>query len=192
MKYQPKDRYFHKAKSEGFAARSVYKLEEMDQRFKLFKAGQVVLDLGCFPGSWTQYTARRVGLKGHVLGVDLKKVDLKLPQATFLVENAFEADPKLWPYSEFDVIISDMAPATTGIRSVDQARSEDLCHRVLELAKQSLKFHGHLVMKLFEGQGGELFVKDLKPLFQKVERFKPKAVRPGSIETYIIGLRSLR
>src|ERR1700677_3877898 len=128
MTYNPKDRFFKKAKEEGYAARSVYKLQELDQKFKLLRAEQTILDLGAAPGSWSQYASQKIGEKGRILGVDLTEVKVSLGNAVFIqadlrdlkldqvfAENGFQ--------SQFDVVMSDMAPNTTGIKSVDQDRS---------------------------------------------------------------------
>ena len=115
MAYNPKDYYFHKAKSENYAARSAFKLEEMDQRFKILKPGQQVLDLGAAPGSWSQYASRKVGARGKVLGIDLQKITLKMPNAVFI-----QADLRDMQLADvmrehgfdlpFDIVMSDMAP----------------------------------------------------------------------------------
>ncbi|UCF01217.1 MAG: RlmE family RNA methyltransferase, partial [Deltaproteobacteria bacterium] len=120
-KWQPQDHYFHRAKKEGFIARSVYKLEEVDRRVRLLKPGQRVLDLGCHPGSWLQYCARVVGKRGLVVGVDTRKISVELPPHVKCIQaDVFELSPAdLHHFSkEFDVVLSDLAPATTGIRSV--------------------------------------------------------------------------
>ncbi|HWU42509.1 MAG TPA: RlmE family RNA methyltransferase, partial [Bdellovibrio sp.] len=121
MTYNPRDRFFRKAKEEGFAARSVFKLEEIDKKYKIFKPGQIVLDLGASPGSWSQFSSQRVGPAGRVLGVDLSPVTVKLNNAVFIqadlrdlnLEEIFKEHGFQPP---FDLVLSDMAPKTTGIR----------------------------------------------------------------------------
>jgi 23S rRNA (uridine2552-2'-O)-methyltransferase len=139
--WQPQDHYFRRAKKEGFIARSVYKLEEVDRRVRLFKPGQRVLDLGCHPGSWLQYCARAVGKRGLVVGVDTRTISIELPpHVHFIQADVFELLPTdLYQISEeFDVVLSDLAPATTGIRSVDSSRSFTLFQRALTLADDVL------------------------------------------------------
>jgi 23S rRNA (uridine2552-2'-O)-methyltransferase len=139
MSYNPKDHYFKKAKEQNFAARSVFKLEEIDQKFKILRPKQIVLDLGASPGSWSQYCSQKIGPDGRILGVDLKTVSVKLKNAVFIqadlrdlnIEQAFVQHGFSPP---FDLVISDMAPNTTGIRMTDQARSFDLCCLALDLA----------------------------------------------------------
>lgn len=193
MAYNPKDFYFRKAKEENFAARSVFKLEEMDKKFKLFRPGNVVLDLGCAPGSWSQYVAKKVGNSGKVLGVDLAKVHLSIPNAVFLQGDAFSeevmsqfmADQQI---SEFNLVISDMAPKTCGIRVTDQERSLQLCKRALDVADLRLKKGGHFIVKIFQGADTPEFTKSLKEKFTRVEIARPKSVRQQSFEIYILGL----
>ena len=131
-----KDHYFYKAKSDGYVARSIYKLEEIDKKHKLICDGNLVIDFGCSPGSWLQYTCRKVGKKGFVLGVDIKPVNISLPKnAKFLKLDIFEANMINLEMNgnTVDVILSDMAPKTTGIRSVDSQRSLDLNQCVLKI-----------------------------------------------------------
>ncbi|HEY1079742.1 MAG TPA: RlmE family RNA methyltransferase, partial [Bdellovibrio sp.] len=154
MTYNPRDHYFRKAKQENFAARSVFKLEEIDQKFKIFKPNQIVLDLGASPGSWSQYASKKVGDKGRVLGVDLSPVNVKMNNAVFIqadlrdlnLEEIFKEHGFVPP---FDIVMSDMAPKTTGIRGTDQARSMELCELALDVARRFLKKEGHFVCKLF-------------------------------------------
>ncbi len=192
MSYKIQDHYFKKAKEQGFKARSVFKLEEIDQKFRLLKPGMQVLDLGAAPGSWSQYTSQKIGTNGRLLGLDLTAVDLKLPNARFVQEDilkcnveellkSFEMPEKL------DAVLSDMAPNTTGIRSVDQARSFELCEMALFVGRKHLRTGGSFVCKFF--QSGELqkFRIELKKSFGKVEIFKPKGTRTRSFEIFLIG-----
>lgn len=189
MTYQPKDRFFHKAKQDGFVARSAYKLQDLQKRFRILNSGDRVLDLGCSPGSWSQVALKLIGPKGTLFGIDLKPVTIQKPaNATFLVGDILKTDAAVFG-EPFDCIISDMAPNTTGIRMRDQAQSEELCRMVLQITQTHLKPGGHMVMKLFEGPDAQALVNDTKKLFQKVERFKPEAVRKGSFETYVLGLK---
>ncbi len=191
--YNPKDRFYHKAKEENFAARSVYKLQEIDQRFKIFKPGQVVLDLGCSPGSWSQYASQKIGERGRILGVDLKPVTVSLPNATFIeadlrdlnLEEVFKSHGFAPP---FDLVISDMAPNTTGIKSADQARSFELCELAVHIAQKFLKPGGHFVTKFFHSNDFIELRKQVQATFKKVEFIKPESTRSISKEIFFVGL----
>jgi 23S rRNA (uridine2552-2'-O)-methyltransferase len=191
--YDRKDSYYKKAKTEGFAARAVYKLEELDLEFKLLKPGDHVLDLGCAPGSWLQYAERKVGMKGRVVGIDLLPLRLSFPpHVTVLQGDAFKTPPEELQAQgggeprPFDVVLSDMAPNTTGIKSVDQDRSLALCERALEVARTTLRPGGKLALKIFEGGEMQAFVASCKTLFDEVKIKRPKGTRAGSKETYVI------
>lgn len=193
MAYNPQDRFFKKAKKENFAARSVFKLEEIDQKLKLFKPGQAVLDLGSSPGSWSQYASKKIGTKGRILGVDLKPATAKVPQAVFI-----EADLRSLDLKEiflmhgfdplFDLVLSDMAPNTTGIRMTDQARSFELCELALNVAGQFLKPRGHFVCKLFHSDEFQTMKKLILARFERFEAIKPESTRKISKEIFLIGL----
>jgi 23S rRNA (uridine2552-2'-O)-methyltransferase len=193
MAYNPKDHYFKKAKEQNFAARSVFKLEEIDQRFRVLKPGQVVLDLGASPGSWSQYASQKIGASGRVLGVDLSPVTVKLPNAVFIqadlrdlqLEQVFQEHGFTPP---FDLVLSDMAPKTTGIRITDQARSMELCELALDIARRFLKPGGHFVCKLFHSDDFTKLRDDIKKSFVKFEAVKPDSTRRISKEIFLVGL----
>lgn len=191
MAFNRKDRFFHKAKEDGYKARSIYKLEEIQKKYKVIAKGNFVVDLGASPGSWSQLAIQLVGKNGRVVGLDLKPIDIKAPNAQFYQMDIFQLDPHIFENQPVDVMISDMAPNTTGVRSVDQARSEELCIEVLKVSDQFLKTGGHLIMKLFEGGDAEEVAKEVKSRFKVFKRFKPEAVRKGSFETYLIGLNKI-
>ena len=175
---QYQDKYFKRAKKENYAARSVYKLKEMDKRFQIFRKGQTVLDLGAAPGSWTQFAGERVGKQGHVLGVDIQETKHSFPDnITFLQADVFSDSPELLeaikPLAPFDVIISDMAPKTTGIKFADQAHSLELCERAFEVATKYLKEGGNFAVKIFEGGEINDFRNLIRPHFGKIKNFKP-------------------
>jgi 23S rRNA (uridine2552-2'-O)-methyltransferase len=146
------------------------------------------LDLGASPGSWSQYACKIVGEKGRVVGLDLKPVEFSAPNAAFYQMDIFNFDPGILEGRIINCLLSDMAPNTTGVRSVDQARSAGLCEELLKVAQTHLSPRGHLVMKLFEGPEVEKIAKELSRQFDQSKRLKPEAVRKGSFETYFIGL----
>lgn len=193
MSYNPRDHYFRKAKQENFAARSVFKLEEIDKKFKLFKPGQIVLDLGASPGSWSQYASKAVGEKGRVLGVDLSPVTVKLKNAVFIqadlrdlnLEEIFKEHGFEPP---FNLVLSDMAPKTTGIRMTDQARSMELCELALDVARRFLKKDGHFVCKLFHSDDFTKLRDEIKKSFNRFEAVRPDSVRKISKEIFLVGI----
>ncbi|MCE3009273.1 MAG: RlmE family RNA methyltransferase [Proteobacteria bacterium] len=194
MAYNPKDHYFKKAKEQNFAARSVFKLEEIDQKLKLIKPGNRILDLGASPGSWSQYCSQKVGPSGQILGVDLSPVTVKLPNAQFIQADLRDLNleqvfiEKGFP-PPFDLVISDMAPKTTGIRVTDQARSFELCELALETARKFCKPHGHFICKLFHSDDFQKLKKDILGSFEKFEAIKPDSTRKISKEIFLIGIK---
>jgi 23S rRNA (uridine2552-2'-O)-methyltransferase len=197
-RYDRHDAYFRKAKEGGWLARSVFKLEEIDQSFKIFRRGNVVLDLGCAPGSWLQYAERRIQQeKGHLVGIDLLPVKLSFgPHVRIIEGDIYEVTlDELRPEHSssegppFDVLLSDMAPNTTGIRSVDQARSMSLAERALELTQDLLKPGGRFVVKVFEGGDFHAYVKSMREVFEDVKIRRPRSTRKTSMETYVVGMR---
>ena len=183
------DHFSRRAKREGFAARSVYKLEEIDKKHRLFRRGLRVLDLGCAPGSWLKYAADRVGPKGSVVGIDRKAVDLKAPHITTLVGDIFETDPSALQApagAPFDLVISDMAPDTCGDRFTDHVRSVELCRHALSVARATSRPGADFVCKVFEGADLPDFVKELQREFGRVKRQKPKSTRASSVELFLV------
>lgn len=193
MNYNPKDHYFKKAKKENFAARSVFKLEEIDQKFKILRSGLTVLDLGASPGSWSQYCSQKVGDRGRILGVDLSPVKVALKNAVFIqadlrdleLEKIFAEHGFVPP---FDLVISDMAPKTTGIRFADQARSNELCELALDIARRFLNPQGHFVCKLFHSDEFTKLRDEIKKSFERFEAVKPDSTRKISKEIFLVGL----
>ena len=190
-KYQ--DYYFKRAKQENYPARSVYKLKEMEKSFRLFRPGQNVLELGASPGSWTLFAAERVGAKGRVLAVDLNPANTSFPpQVTFLEEDVFNRSEMfqalLDEQAPFDVVMSDMAPKTSGIKFKDQALSLELVEEALALARTCLIKGGSFIVKIFEGPDVHAYTMGLRSLFDKVKTFKPKSSRAESKEIFILGL----
>ena len=154
----------------------------------LFKKGQRVLDLGASPGSWTLYAAERVGPSGRVLGIDLNEARVALPpQAEILTLDAFQVDSGTLG-GPFDLVISDMAPKTSGQRHADQYRSYELVMRALELTKTVLKPGGTFVAKIFQGAEFEDARNAVREVFDKVRIIRPKATRDESYEVFLVGL----
>jgi len=188
---RPQDHWGHKAKREGFAARSVFKLEEIDRRCRLLRPGMRVLDLGAYPGSWTTYAAQKVGERGRVLGVDRTEFRGALPPwASIVLGDALTLDlvTQEGPGS-FDVVLSDMAPNTTGHRFTDQARSHELFMRALAVAIGVLSPGGAFVGKLFLGPDFEAARAAVRGSFEEARIIKPPASRAESYETFVVGLR---
>ena len=186
-----KDHYFHKAKRDGYVARSAYKLEEIDKKHRILRNGNLVLDLGCSPGSWLQYASRKVGEKGQVLGVDLQTVQLSLPQNVKVIQaDIFEMTVNDLEMNGgmVDVILSDMAPKTTGIRDTDAQRSYALNQQVLELSGDLLRPQGTLLVKAFQGAPLEQLRREFSSIFAQVKLCKPKSSRSESVEIFLLGL----
>lgn len=186
-----KDYFYYKAKKENYPARSVYKLEEIDKSYHIFKKGFKVLDLGCSPGGWTKYCSEKVGGDGKVVGVDKQELKLHgLENVVFLEEDIFKLDIEKIKQSSpnFDVVLSDMAPSTTGIREVDQARSLELAKQAFSIAQKLLKPKGHFVCKIFQGQDVKAFLKEVELHFETVKIVKPESSRKESFEVFITAL----
>ncbi len=186
------DHYTRRARSEKWLARSVYKLEEIDKKYKLIRQGHRVLDLGCCPGSWSQYCLKKVGSQGDVAGIDLEGLaPLSVPHFRFIQGDILELDPE-WLAEEIgprDLVISDMAPRTTGIKVADASRSLELGNRALAIALILLKKEGHFLCKVFQGEDQETFAKEVGCCFDQMRLIRPSAVRKKSKEIYLLGLR---
>ena len=185
------DHYSRRAKKEHFPARSVYKLQEIQHKYHLIKKGNKVLDMGCFPGSWLLYAAELTGDKGKVIGIDKKPVSIKLPSYVEIYsldilsmdEESLQAMGK-----NFNVILSDMAPATTGKKNVDAVRSFQLCQAALNIAKNLLVTGGAFVCKIFQGEEFKSFTYLVKENFKSCKIYKPQSSRKASMEIYVIGI----
>ena len=184
-----RDRFHQKAKKHGFLARAVFKLEELDQQFKLFRPGQRVLDLGCAPGSWLQYARGKVGDKGVLVGLDRGPLRGQVAGARIVVGDVMSIDVAelVGDLGGFDVVLSDMAPDTSGIRHLDQARSEALFERALEIAIQVLAPGGNFVGKLFQGPDFKKLIDAVRARFELGKTAKPASSRQISIEQYVVG-----
>jgi 23S rRNA (uridine2552-2'-O)-methyltransferase len=191
MAYNPKDYFFKKAKAENYVARSVFKIQEIDERFHLFKPSYKVLDLGAAPGSWSQYACQKIGAQGKVLGIDIQPIKLSIANAVFItadmralnLEEVMAANGVVPP---FDVVLSDMAPKTIGVRITDQMRSLELCELALQTAEKFLRPRGSFVCKLFHSDEFEGFRDQLRARFGRVEVLRPKSTRKESKEIFFI------
>ena len=183
------DHLTEKAKSQGYPARSIYKLEEIQNKFKVIRKGDTVLDLGCAPGSWMLYAAKQVSDQGRVFGIDLKAVEIKLPEnITAIQDNILKLENPdfISDVDGFNTVMSDMAPATTGRKDVDALRSFELCRMALDVALKNLRTNGNFICKIFQGNEFKAFEKEVKTAFRECKIFKPESCRKQSKEIYII------
>ncbi len=189
------DYYSKKAKKDKYPARSVYKLEEVQNKYQLLKRGDSVLDLGCYPGSWSLYASQIVGKKGIVVGVDLQQADKpSRPDSAdihWICEDITSPEMivqvrKIRP--AFKVLISDLAPKTTGNRWADHQHSINLVRTTLSLAETLLLNKGHYLCKVFQGSDFPDFVAEVKDKFQMVKVIKPKSSRTESREVFVLGM----
>lgn len=185
------DHYSRRAKQEGYQARSVYKLQELQQRFRLVHPGNRVLDLGAAPGSWSRYLLRVVGPGGSVVSGDIGAIDLppddrlEILRVDILSEEFPDQTARRGP---FDVVVSDAAPATTGGRLLDTTRSAALVESIIESLPSSLRPGGNLAVKVFQGGEERALLRTLQTEFASARAFKPRACRSESFETYLIGI----
>jgi len=191
MPYQPNDHYAKKAKEENFAARSVYKLQEIDEKYQVLKGAKQVMDLGASPGSWSQYVSKKLGKNVKIFSIDLNPLAQNIPNVTFVITDILKTDMVALVQNHgfdphFDVVISDMAPKTTGIRITDQARSYELCLMALDVAKKCLKPDGNFVCKLFDSEDFINLKNELQKCFKKVNVLRPKSTRKESKELFFI------
>lgn len=184
-----RDHFHQQAKRDGFLARAVYKLEEIDAKFDLFKPGGRVLDLGCAPGSWLQYARSKVGERGVLVGLDRGPLQKPPPGARIEIGDVMTIDVAVLrgELPAFDVVLSDMAPDTSGIRNLDQARSEALFERALEIAVAVLAPGGNFVGKLFQGPEFKKLGDAVRARFAVGKTAKPASSRQISIEQYVVG-----
>ena len=184
------DPFVKKAKAEGFRSRAIYKLEELDQREKLLRPGQVCLDLGAAPGAWSQYASRRVGRKGRVVATDILAMDpivgVEFIQGDFREDAVVAALLALVPERGVDLLLSDMAPNLSGIDAVDQPRSMYLAELALDMSDKVLKPGGTALIKVFQGSGFTELLAATRRRFAKVRMLKPEASRARSPELYLL------
>jgi len=189
--YERKDAFYHKAKREGYRARSAYKLLELNKEFRFLKPGNRVIDLGSWPGGWVQVAAEAVGKDGRVLGIDLVALSpLPVTQVTLLQGDA--TDPMqqqkmlMLLGGQADVLLSDMAPKLSGIKEVDDARAMDLCRAALACTSSLLRPRGTLLLKVFMGQEHRQLLAELRAAFTTVRTTRPEATRKSSAEMYVL------
>lgn len=189
--YKRPDHFTKAAKARGFPARSVFKLEEIDRRVGLLKPGQRVLDLGCAPGSWSLYASTRIGERGRLLAVDLQPVAQALPRnATFVQGDATTLSRGVLAASApYDVVLSDMAPNTTGNRSQDQARSFGLFSFAVDMAEALGGVGSSFVGKIFMGPDWESARARVREIFAEVRVIRPEGVRSSSFEIFVVGAK---
>ena len=190
------DEYVKLSQKEGYRSRAIYKLKEIQQKDKLIRLNMQVVDLGAAPGGWSQYATELVGDNGRVVASDILPID-PLPFVEFIqgdfteesvlneILDVLNKDEKKY---KADVVISDMAPNITGVEAIDQPKSIYLCELSLDMARQILKPGGSFVVKVFQGDGSDAFLKDLRSSFKQVKIRKPAASRPRSREVYMVGL----
>ncbi|NUP12336.1 MAG: RlmE family RNA methyltransferase [Polyangiaceae bacterium] len=189
--YKKPDQYTKAAKSAGFPARSVFKLEEIDKRCRLLRQGQRVLDLGAAPGSWSLYAIQKIGPHGHLVAIDLDPLTVSLgPNATALQGDAFDVANDVYvDNGPFDVVLSDMAPRTSGMREADQARSYELVLRALDIARVHGSPGSSFVAKIFMGPDFDKARAAIRETYAEVRTIRPETVRKNSIEVFLVGLK---
>ena len=189
------DPFRTRARAEGYVARAVYKLKEIDAKYRLFREGQRVLDLGCSPGSWLQYIASRVGPRGLVLGVDAAPLAIPAAPPLYFIQGEVESldlETLAAVSPVFDVVVSDLAPKTTGVRDVDHQRSLELTRLSLELARRFLRSGGHFLTKIFTGPDLPGLAATMQQEFRTFRQVKPAGSRAASRELYLLGLNRLK
>jgi len=193
LKEHFRDPYVQRAQSGGWRSRAVFKLEEIDQREKLLKPGALCLDLGAAPGAWSQYARGRVGPRGRVVASDILPMEpldgVEFVQGDFREDEVFGRVLSLLPESQVDVLLSDMAPAMSGVDVTDQARSMHLAEIALDMARRVLKPGGDALIKVFQGSGFEDLVKGARHEFGRVKVVKPQASRARSPEMYLLAMK---
>lgn len=185
-----KDEFVQRSHKDGYRSRAVYKLQEIQERDRLIRPGQVVVDLGAAPGGWSQYAMDLVGSNGRVVALDILPMDpldgVCFIQGDFREEAVLAQLQVVLEGSGVDLVISDMAPNVTGMAAVDQPRSMYLCELALDFARECLKPGGAMIVKVFQGEGFEQYMRDLRAGFSKVVSRKPKASRSNSREVYLV------
>jgi 23S rRNA (uridine2552-2'-O)-methyltransferase len=187
---QERDPFVQQARKDGWRSRAVYKLEQIDQKERLLKPGMVCVDLGSSPGSWSQYISEKLRGKVRIVAVDLLPMDslpgVEFIQGDFRDDEIFQQLLQAVGKDGADLVISDIAPNITGTKAVDQPRSMYLVELAHDMARRVLKRRGSFVCKVFQGEGFDEFVRDVRNSFERVRVIKPKASRAGSREVYLV------
>jgi len=190
LRRQRRDPYVARSRDEGYRSRAAYKLQQLDAREKLLRPGMVVVDLGAAPGGFSQYAAQRVGAKGRVVAMDLLPMDpiggVDILQGDFTTEATLETLQGMLGDHTVDLVISDMAPNISGVKDIDQPRIMYLAELALEMARSILKPEATFLVKLFQGEGFEVFQAELRDSFDNIKVRKPKASRARSSEIYLV------
>ena len=190
---QRRDTYVKQSKIDGYRARSAYKLKEIDERFRIFKGGMTVIDIGAAPGSWSQYVSKVVK-NGKLISIDLKEIDLI--EKTIQIKGDFtqtevQKEIKSHIKNKVDAVISDMAVNTTGIKNIDSIQTGELCKDAMFFSKEIISRDGYFISKIFMGGTFNEIVAEGKKIFKEVKVFKPKSSRKDSKESFIV-CRKLR
>ncbi|WP_026878316.1 23S rRNA (uridine(2552)-2'-O)-methyltransferase RlmE [Ignatzschineria larvae DSM 13226] len=190
LKEHMDDEFVIRSKKEGWRSRAIYKLQEIDEKDRLFKPGMTVVDLGAAPGSWSQYAMHKVGHNGKVVGLDLLPIDplagVDFIQGDFREDEVLEELLTILDGRKVDVVLSDMAPNMSGIKGVDQPKTMYLLELALDFIQGNLKPGGDYLLKVFQGEGFQEYYKALQHNFTKVVTRKPKASRARSAEIYLL------
>lgn len=193
--YEKADFWSKKAFSEGYPARSVYKLQEIDEKFDLLKKTKTALDLGAAPGSWTVFLLRNLGENSNVVSCDLNPLskNVNADNLTFIQGDLNDKAifEKIKLLSPFDLVVCDAAPLTTGNKTVDTARSEQIVEMAIWYAKTMLREGGNFAVKIFQNGNQQNLLKKMREIFTAAKGFKPKACRAESMETYLVGLEKI-
>ena len=184
------DEYVKKAQKEGYRSRAAYKLLEIIEKSQIINKGNKVLDLGAAPGGWSQVAAKIVGKSGQVIASDILSIEeisgVNFLQGDFTEQSVYDELITLTKRSSIDIVLSDMAPNMSGQLSVDQPKSMYLAELAIDLAVKTLSKNGHFIVKIFQGDGFDDYVKNARKVFKKVSIIKPKASRPRSKEVYLL------
>ncbi len=190
MQRHVSDEYVQRAQRDGYRSRASYKLLEIQEKDRVLKPGQVVVDLGAAPGGWSQVAAAIVGSKGKVLAMDILDMDgipgVEFVQGDFREQEVMDELIHLLEGRPVDLVVSDIAPNASGVRAVDQPRAMYLAELALDFARTTLKPGGAFVTKLFQGEGFDDYIRDARSSFTRVVTRKPKSSRPKSREVYVV------
>jgi 23S rRNA (uridine2552-2'-O)-methyltransferase len=188
--YAKPDAKTMEARAKGYPARSVFKLQEIDRRMRLFRPGQNVIDLGAAPGSWSLYASERVGPSGHVYAIDIKPIQQVFGENVKVLEgDALSLESEvLAAYAPYDVVMSDMAPNTSGSKFQDQARSTELFLRALEVALAHGKQGSHFTAKIFMSGDYKAAEVEVRKAYENVRTIRPEGTRQVSTEVFVVGM----